>query len=234
MVKNTVAKNSVTTLAVTRVRLAKNRSGTSGLPAVRSRTTNATIRPTPMATGATTIVAPHGWLAAVISPYTTEIRPPVARAAPAMSGRLRAALTVAASALLSSTRRVTAITAKRATGMLTKKIHRHDRLWRISPEITGPNVPPSPATPPKMPSALARSLPSGNSSAVSPNAAGAAMASAAPWAKRLATSIPEVTAAPLSAEATAKTLMPMMNIRLRPTRSASRPPSRSRPPAMST
>ena len=75
---------------------------------------------------------------------------------------------------------------------------------------------------------------SGKSRATRPKAAGAAMASAAPWANRLATSIPGSTAAPLRAEATAKSVTPITNIRLRPSRSARRPPRSSRPPAIST
>ena len=82
--------------------------------------------------------------------------------------------------------------------MLTKKIHRHEATLISRPEITGPRVPPSPATPPKMPMALARSFGSVNSRATRPKAAGAAMASPMPWTNRLATSMAGLTAAPLA------------------------------------
>ncbi len=59
-----------------------------------------------------------------------------------------------------------------------------------------------------MPMAVARSFGSVNRRATSPNAAGTAMASPMPWANRLATSMDEFRAAPLSAEAAANTLDP--------------------------
>ena len=100
--------------------------------------------------------------------------------------------------------------------------------------MTVPDVPPSPAMPPQMPSAFIRSRGSGNSSAISPSDAGAASASPAPCANLLVTSIAGLTAAPHVADATANTATPHRNSRRRPRMSASRPPSSSNPPAIST
>ncbi len=135
---------------------------------------------------------------------------------------------------LSDTRRGTISSANRATGTLMKKIHRQDARSVSAPEITVPDVPPSPAMPPQIPSAFIRSRGSGNSSAIRPSDAGAAIASPAPCTNRLETSIAGATAAPHATEASAKTLTPARNSRRRPKRSASRPPSSSRPPAIST
>ena len=88
--------------------------------------------------------------------------------------------------------------------------------------------------PPHSPSALIRSCGSGNSSAISPSDAGAASASPIPCTNRDATSIPGLTAAPHVADATAKSATPIRKTWRRPRMSASRPPSSSKPPAIST
>jgi hypothetical protein len=100
--------------------------------------------------------------------------------------------------------------------------------------MTEPSVPPSPAIPPQTPRAFIRSRESGNSTGIMLSAAGLASASPVPCTNRLVTSIVGETAAPLTADATPKTSTPIRNSRRRPNRSASRPPSSSRPPAMST
>ena len=115
-----------------------------------------------------------------------------------------------------------------------KKIQRHEARSVSAPEMTTPDTPARPLSPPQIPSALIRSLGSGNSSPISPRAAGAASASPMPCTNRLETSIPGATAAPQSAEATAKRPTPVRNSRRRPKMSASRPPSSSSPPAMIT
>ena len=56
------------------------------------------------------------------------------------------------------------------------------------------------------------------------------MAAPAPWANRAAMSIPGPVASPHASEARVNTAMPARNMRLRPTRSPSRPLSSSRPP----
>ena len=103
-----------------------------------------------------------------------------------------------------------------------------------TPDSTGPSVPPRPATPPMMPMALARSLAPVNSRATKPKAAGEESASPVPCSSRLATIMPELVAAPLRTDAPAKRDTPIRNMRLRPSRSARRPPSSSSPPAVRT
>ena len=66
--------------------------------------------------------------------------------------------------------------------------------------------------------------------ASSDSAAGASIAANAPCTARADTSMPKLTAAPPTAEAAAKPTSPVMNIALRPIRSASLPPSSSRLP----
>ena len=67
-----------------------------------------------------------------------------------------------------------------------------------------------------MPSAFVRSFGSVNSSAIMPSDAGAASASATPWPNRPATIIAWETAAPQTAEATAKRTTPVSSRRRRP------------------
>ena len=92
---------------------------------------------------------------------------------------------------------------------------------------------PDPATAPKTPNARARSLGSVYVVVSRDSAAGASSAAKAPWIARAPTSMVKLWAAPPSADATAKPMMPMMKIRLRPNRSDSRPPSSSRLPKAS-
>ena len=166
------------------------------------------------------------------------MRPRVAASAPPMSGRaglVEGSATVR-SARLSLTRPGSTSNANAATGMLIRKIQRQlpGPISTMTPEITDPRVPPRPARPPQMPSALVRSRGSWKSSATRPRAAGAANASPMPWMKRLVTSIAGFWARPQVTEATPKMAIPMRNNRLRPTRSERRPPSSSRPPAIRT
>src|SRR5450756_1736993 len=81
-----------------------------------------------------------------------------------------------------------------------------------------------------MPNALPRSFWSVKVVASSDSAAGASIAPKAPWQARAVNSIGKSTEAPPTADATAKPARPVMNIARRPTRSASRPPNRSRLP----
>ncbi|CAM5482842.1 hypothetical protein SCALM49S_06432 [Streptomyces californicus] len=64
----------------------------------------------------------------------------------------------------------------------------------------------------------------------SDSADGARTAAQAPCRARAANSVPGPSAAPPSAEAAANPTRPIMKVLLRPTRSAIRPPRRSRPP----
>ncbi|MGC0410444.1 hypothetical protein RKD31_003687 [Streptomyces sp. SAI-163] len=81
-----------------------------------------------------------------------------------------------------------------------------------------------------MPKAFPRSLGSVNVVVSRDSAEGARTAAKTPWRARAPKSIAEVVAAPPIAEAAAKPISPMTKVRLRPTRSATRPPSSSRPP----
>jgi hypothetical protein len=60
--------------------------------------------------------------------------------------------------------------------------------------------------------------------------ADASSAPNAPWTTRPVSSMPKFCAAPPNAEATANPITPLMKTRLRPKRSAMRPPSNSRLP----
>ena len=81
-----------------------------------------------------------------------------------------------------------------------------------------------------MPNALPRSFGSVKVVASSDSAAGARTAPNTPWQARAVTSIPKFTDAPPTAEATAKPARPVMNMTLRPIRSASLPQNNSRLP----
>ncbi len=81
-----------------------------------------------------------------------------------------------------------------------------------------------------MPKAFPRSLGSVKVVVSSDSADGARTAAKTPCSARAANSIAGVVAAPPIAEAVAKPISPMTKVRLRPTRSAIRPPSSSRPP----
>ena len=81
-----------------------------------------------------------------------------------------------------------------------------------------------------MPNALPRSFGTVKVVASSESAAGASMAANTPWQARAVTSIAKFTDAPPIAEATAKPARPVMNMTLRPSRSASRPQNSSRLP----
>ncbi len=84
-----------------------------------------------------------------------------------------------------------------------------------------------------MPNALPRSAGSVNVVVSSDSAAGASTAPNAPCRARATISISMPFAAPPSADARAKPTRPMRNIRLRPKKSESRPPSSSRLPKAS-
>src|SRR5919108_2258560 len=81
-----------------------------------------------------------------------------------------------------------------------------------------------------MPNALPRSLDVVNVVVSSDSADGTRMAPNAPWQARAITSMVKLTEAPPTADTPAKPSRPIRNVTLRPIRSASRPPSRSRLP----
>jgi len=113
--------------------------------------------------------------------------------------------------------------------MLMKKIHSQPGPSTSGPPITHPAVAPTPPSAPQIPSALLRSEPSGNVVAMIDRAVGVMIAAPTPWTARAASSAPDDQASPHSSEATVKSRRPAMNTRRRPSRSAARPPSNSRP-----
>jgi hypothetical protein len=100
----------------------------------------------------------------------------------------------------------------------------------MMPPRSTPATPPNPAIPPHTPSARLRSGPSANVVTRIDRAAGAMIAAPMPWMARAAIRMPLVVARPHVSEAAENTTSPIRNIRLRPSRSAARPPRRSSPP----
>jgi hypothetical protein len=102
------------------------------------------------------------------------------------------------------------------------------------PPSRTPAAPPAPATAPQTPSALLRSAPSLKIVVTIESAAGEMIAAPSPCAALAAISWPSVAAKPAAREATATSISPAMKTRRRPSRSAVRPPSRRKPPKVST
>ncbi len=117
-----------------------------------------------------------------------------------------------------------------ANGMFTKNVQRQFRYSVSTPPRKRPMAAPPPAMAPKMPNAFARSLASVNSTASRESAAGASRAPKMPWSARAPSSVPVLFAMPPRAEAMAKPTRPIRKARLRPHRSATRPPKSSSPP----
>ncbi len=117
-----------------------------------------------------------------------------------------------------------------AIGVLTARHQRQDRYSVSTPPSNNPMAAPPPEIAPKTPNAFARSLGSWKVTVIRARAAGASSAAKPPCNARAAKSRPEFMANPPSRLAPAKPSRPMMNVRLRPVKSAMRPPSSSRPP----
>ena len=164
------------------------------------------------------------WLARVIA-YTSTIRPAVIEVAPETS-KCRCA---SAARLSLRSHGLTARTAT-PTGRLTKKIHDQLRYEVRTPPSSTPTAPPMPDAAPQTPSAMLRSRPSRKVVTTIESAAGASSAPPSPCSARVTISAPSDQASPDSNEPSVKTATPAMNSRLRPSRSASRPPSSSVPP----
>ena len=111
-----------------------------------------------------------------------------------------------------------------------KKIH--DQLSELvsAPPSSTPAAPPLPETAPQMPRARFRSRPSAKVVVRIESAAGESRAAPSPCNARNAISDPSDQARPSSREKTVKIPSPVMKSRRRPSRSAIRPPSSSRPP----
>src|SRR6266511_3398123 len=136
----------------------------------------------------------------------------------------------APSRLLSRTIRGVSASTSAPTGTLTKKIHSHPRYFVNTPPASTPTAAPLPPSAPQIPRALFRSAPSSKLVMTIESAAGEMMAPPSPCTPRAAISIPSDWASPHASEASVKSTTPTMKTRLRPSRSAARPPRRRKPP----
>ncbi len=161
---------------------------------------------------------------ALVIPKTRETKPSVAVIAPGMS------YFVSPVARLSLTYAKPRNTARIAMGTLTHNVQCHDVYSVKIPPSTRPIAAPAPESAPYTPNAFARSFESVKVTEIKLRAAGARSAAKTPWSPRAANSIPAFTESPPSAEAAANPIRPTINIRLRPWKSAIRPPRRRRPP----
>ena len=113
--------------------------------------------------------------------------------------------------------------------MLMKKIHCQPGPSTSRPPISQAAVAPIPPREPQMPRALLRSGPSSNVVMMIESAVGVMIAAPTPWNARAPISADGDQASPQRSDAPVKTTTPIMKTRRRPSRSAARPPSRSRP-----
>jgi hypothetical protein len=116
------------------------------------------------------------------------------------------------------------------TGTVSQKIQRHPHPSVITPPPTMPATNPRPAIAPYVARARLRARLSVKVAVSSDNELGTKAPAARPCTTRPANSIQGCTAAPASTEPAASTTSPATNIRRRPTRSPSRPNSKSSPP----
>ena len=119
------------------------------------------------------------------------------------------------------------------TGMLTKKIHGHERVSTRMPPSSRPTAPPPTAIAAQTPSAFVRSAPSLKVAVTIESAAGETSAAPRPCRPRLTISHVEPVAMAQSSEAEVKRTRPMRKIFFRPARSPARPPSSRKPPNIS-
>ena len=117
--------------------------------------------------------------------------------------------------------------------MLMKKIHSQPGPSTSGPPISHAAVAPMPPSAPQIPSALLRSGPSGKVVEMIERAVGVMIAAPTPWNTRAARSAAGDQASPHISDAAVNNRTPAMNRRRRPSRSAARPPSKSRPPKLS-
>jgi hypothetical protein len=99
-----------------------------------------------------------------------------------------------------------------------------------APPASTPTVAPLAPMAPHSPSALLRSAPSGNMFITIDSAAGSSRAEPRPWAPRMMIRNVPLGASAQASEAAVNSASPAMNVRLRPSRSAARPPSSRNPP----
>jgi hypothetical protein len=116
------------------------------------------------------------------------------------------------------------------TGRFTKKIQCQLAYWTSKPPATRPAEAPTAPVKANAPMARACFLGSVKSRTSMPSATADTRAAPAPWTNRAAMSIPGLAASPHASEARVNSASPARNIRLRPSRSPSLPPSSSSPP----
>src|SRR5919204_610051 len=106
--------------------------------------------------------------------------------------------------------------------------------YRVSrPPAIRPTVAPPAPIPPQIPSALLRSAPSSNMFITIESAAGSTIAAPRPCTPRIAIRNESLVASAQASEAAVKMPSPSMTMRLRPSRSAARPPRSRKPPKVS-
>src|SRR5215469_4842642 len=106
--------------------------------------------------------------------------------------------------------------------------------YRVSaPPASRPTVAPVAPMPPQALSALLRSAPSLNMFSTMDSAAGSTTAAPRPWMPRMMIWKVSPVASAQASEAAVKTASPAVNRRLRPSRSAARPPNSRNPPKVS-
>ena len=119
------------------------------------------------------------------------------------------------------------------TGTLMKKIHSQESAEVRTPPSRTPAAAPTPPTAPHAPRAMLRSRPSWNVRTRMASAAGVTVAAPRPWMARAPIRDISLQARPQSSEPMVKMIVPAMNTRRRPRRSAVRPPSSRKPPKTS-
>ena len=205
------------------------RNGTSGEAERSSIAVNAASSAAESPSSPTVCSEPQPAFRASTSVYTRSESPAVTATAPATSKARRSPV-----ARLSSIRRGANSAARMPIGKLTYSTHSQPGPEVRTPPRSTPAAPPEPATPPQMPSARLRSAPSVKVFVTIESAAGDRSAAPRPWTARAAISHASLWASPPASDATANTISPAMNTRRRPSRSARRPPSRRKPPKVST
>ncbi len=198
----------------------KSRIGTIGARARCSQTTKAAANSTPVASVLMTSALVHPATLPRSRPHTSAS----AAAATIISPKISSA---AFGPKLSRRRASTKAMAIMPIGRLIQKIHRHPRLSVMKPPMAGPIMRANPVTPPKMPSARARSSLAKASLRIA-IASGITSAAPAPCADRAAISDSTLPDSAHTPEARANNAMPAANIRRRPKRSPSAAPVSSR------
>ena len=120
-----------------------------------------------------------------------------------------------------------------AIGTFTKKHQRQVTCSVRNPPSRTPTAAPTPVMEPKMANAVPRSFPPGKATVSKASAAGASSAANTPCSARAPISSQGCSAMPPIRDAPAKPAAATMKVRLRPQKSAMRPPSNRKAPKTS-